>query len=113
MARAPSGALRRPVLQRTLDRGLGSWLRGIDIEPYVVGGKFGGWLLRAVYPGDPCYRDVDLKAGDVVTRVNGHAIERPEQAHEIWLNLRKATALVVDYRRGDAARRLEIPIVEK
>lgn len=112
-ARVPSGALRRQVLDRTLDRGLGTWLRGVDIEPHVVSGRFGGWLLRSVYPGDPCYQDLDLRAGDVITRINGRAIERPEQAHQVWLALRRANALVVDYRRGPAVRRIEIPITER
>lgn len=110
--RAPSGGLRRASLQKTLDRGLGSWLRGVDIEPFVIGGKFGGWRLRALFPGDPCYRDVDLKVGDIITRVNGRSIEKPEQAHEVWQALRRAEALVVDYRREGVVRRLEIPIVE-
>jgi hypothetical protein len=110
--RAPSGGLRRASLQKTLDRGLGAWLRGVDIEPFVIGGKFGGWRLRALFPGDPCYRDVDLKVGDIITRVNGRSIEKPEQAHEVWQALRRAESLVVDYRREGAVRRLEIPIVE-
>ena len=42
----------------------------------------------AFFPGDTRFAGVDLQAGDVVTRVNGNPIERPEQLMEVWKALR-------------------------
>ena len=43
---------------------------------------------------------------------DGRSIERPEQAVAIWENLRTASDLVVDYRRGDEKRTLHFRIVD-
>ena len=75
-------------------------------------GHFRGWIVRSLHAGDVCFADVDLRAGDVVTRINGHAIERPEEAHEVWAELRTAPALVVDFLRDGQRRTLRFAIVD-
>lgn len=98
---ARPGVLRREPLARAVQGGLGRWLQGVDVEPARKAGKFHGWRIQRLHPADPCYRDVDLRPGDVVVRVNGHAIERPEQANAVFLDLAARPTLRVDYFRGE------------
>lgn len=111
-ARSPTGGLRRSALSRTLDAGLGTWLRGVDVEPKIERGRFQGWSVRSIYAGDPCWADVDIHPGDVVSRVNHHPIERPEQAQAVWNGLRGAGEIVVELIRVGRARTLRFPVVD-
>jgi hypothetical protein len=107
-----AAGVRRTALARTLDAGLGSWLRGVDVEPRLDGKRFQGWLVRRLHPEDPCFADVDLRAGDVVSRINRRPIERPEQAFAVWTALRTAREIVVDYTRSGEARTFRIDVVD-
>jgi type II secretory pathway component PulC len=101
-------------LRRTVDAGLGQWLAGgVEVDRRLAQGRFQGWIVRSLYPGDPCYRDVDVKVGDVVVRVNGKSVERPEQASDVFSSLRSAPALVVELLRGGEARTVTLPISEE
>jgi hypothetical protein len=84
------GVLRRAAIVRVVDRGLGQWLSQVRVAPARSGRKFTGWEIRELYPDDPCYRAVDLQAGDVVTRVNGASLEKPDQANQVFQGLRTA-----------------------
>jgi hypothetical protein len=105
-------AMRRSALTRTLDAGLGAWLRGLDIEPKVDQGRFQGWMIRAIQPGDPCWSEVDLREGDVIKRVNRRSIQRPDEAQAVWTALRASREIVVDYLRDGKPRTLRLPVVD-
>jgi hypothetical protein len=110
---ARPGVLRRSSVGRVVDGGLGRWLAAVEVDPGVSQGRFRGWVVRSLYPGDPCYRAVDLHAGDLVVKVNGKSIERPEQASDVFSSLRTAPALVVDFVRDGQPHTLTFPIVEQ
>ena len=112
-ARRGVDGLRRAAVLRTLDGGLGHWLRNVDIDPKLEHGRFRGWIIRTLPEGDACYADLDLQAGDVVTRINGRPVERPEEASDIWDGLRTSTALVIDFVRAGRPRTLRFRIVEQ
>ncbi len=107
---ARPGLLRRVAVVRLLDAGLPRWLQGVEGDRALVNHRFQGWLVKSLYPGDPCYKDLDLRAGDVVQKVNGKSIEKPEQAFDVAESLRAAPSLTVDYLRDGKARRLSIGI---
>jgi len=111
-ARIAPGVVGRSALTRTLDAGLGSWLRGVDVEPQIEDGRFQGWRVRAIHPGDPCWADVDLRPGDVVSRINRRPIERPEEAQAVWSALRGAGEIVVELVRGREARTLRFAVMD-
>lgn|GEM_PF-4262966 len=111
-ARVGARGVKRSALGRTLDAGLGTWLRGIDVEAKLERGHFQGWLVRSLYDGDPCWADVDLRAGDIVTRINRRPIERPEQAQIVWTGLRASREIVVDYLRDGQPRTLKFLVVD-
>ncbi len=55
---------------------------------------------------------MDLKAGDVVTGVNGFPIERPEQAQTAFDSLEVSSELRVEYDREGQARELVYGITD-
>jgi type II secretory pathway component PulC len=103
-------SLRRSQVKRTIARGLGYFLQEVAVEDYPVmtGGKFHGFKIKAI-TGE---WGVDLRPGDVVTRVNGLPIEHPEDADAALRSLEKAKALRVDFDRDGKPQALELPIVE-
>jgi type II secretory pathway component PulC len=109
-AEAPKGTVRRAAVRETIQRGLGVFLQNVTLEdwPAMKDGKFHGFRLKAVRAD----WGVDLRPGDVVTRVNGMPIERPEQADAAMRSLENAKSIRVDLERDGAPRVLEIPIVD-
>jgi len=109
---AKPGVLKRSAVVRVVDAGLGRWLAGgVEVERKLAKGRFQGWEILRLYPGDPCYAAVDLRINDVVTKVNGKSIEKPEQAHDdVLTGLRTASELVVDFLRDGKPHKLTLPI---
>jgi len=104
--------LRREDVRRVVAAGLGAFLQRIsfDVNPVMQNGRFRGLRVEALQ-GDPSFwRGVDLRPGDVVTKVNGLSIERPEYALKIFQSLENAKKLRVSYNRAGAAREIAFPI---
>ncbi len=110
---AKPGMLKRAALVRVLDAGLPRWLQGVEGDRALANHRFQGWLVKSLYPDDPCYKELDLRAGDIVQKVNGKSIEKPEQAFDVAESLRTAPALIVDFLRDGKAQRLSIAISDE
>lgn len=108
----PPGVLWRDEVDAVLDAGLGRFLAFVRVEPRFDGEKFVGWELVELLPPDS-WKQVDLKPGDVVTRVNGRPIERESEAYQAFISLRESDRLVVSYLRGDLERELIFRILER
>ena len=104
--------LARHELDAVLRAGPQAFIRGVDVRPALVRGRFRGWILVSFQPNDPRYHGVDLRPSDVVTRVNGLPIERPEQFMKVWEGLRSMRVLVVDYLRAGRPRQLSYVVVD-
>jgi type II secretory pathway component PulC len=102
--------LTRSQVRGLIRSGLGVFFQNVALEDYPVmrNNKFYGFKIRAMNP----QWTVDLRPGDVVTRVNGMPIEHPEEADAAMRTLDKAPALRVDYERAGQAGVLELPIVD-
>jgi len=111
-ARVGADRLRRSALKRTVDAGLGRWLQTVSVDPLLARGQFRGWIIRAFNSDDACLAGVDLRAGDVVTRVNGRGVEHPEEALEVWTKLPSSSELVIDFLRDGQARKVRFGIVD-
>jgi len=111
-ASLPASALRRSEVRAVVNAGLGAFLQRVtlDDQPAFLGGKFHGFRIAALR-GDT-WRGVDLRPGDVITRVNGFPIEHPEEALEAFKSLEVASELRVDYERDGAPRVLRYTIVD-
>ena len=111
-ARVGADGLRRSALKRTVDAGLGRWLQTVSVDPLLARGHFRGWIIRSFNSDDGCFAGVDLRAGDVVTRVNGRGVEHPEEALEVWTKLPTSSELVIDFLRDGQARKVRFGIVD-
>jgi len=110
--RVTSGVIERHELIRVLDDGLGRYLQNVEMEPDFKKGSFIGFRIVTLFPGDLTYASLDLRPGDTVMRINGKPISRPEQASAVWKELRTASDLVVDYRRGKTDHTMRFVIVD-
>ena len=98
--------IERQDLEAVLAQSPGYFLQHVETKPQFRGGHFHGWRLVSFFPGDPRFAGVDLQAGDVVTSVNGHPIEQPDQFMAVWTALRSSKELVVAVERDGAPRTL-------
>ena len=106
------GVVQRSALVRLIDAGLPRWMQGVEGDRALANHRFQGWLIKSLYPGDPCYQDIDLRRGDIVQKVNGKSIEKPEQAFDVAQSLRTATAIVVEFLRDGKPQRFTIAIAD-
>jgi type II secretory pathway component PulC len=100
--------LTRAALGETLAAGPGAFLGRIRVRAVGEKGVFRGWVILALWPG----ARTELQPGDVVRRLNGRILERPEDVTALWEALRVAPEIVVDYERGGQPRVYRVPIVE-
>ncbi len=107
------GVVGRAALVRSIDAGMPRWLQGVEGDRVLAKHRFQGWVIKSLHPTDPCYREIDLRQGDVVQKVNGKAVEKPDQAFEVFESMRTAPAIVVDYLREGKARQLTLAISDE
>lgn len=108
---AAPGTIRRADLMAVLSGSPGRFLAGVDAVPLVERGVFRGWRIRSFFPGDPRVGSV-IRAGDIVLRVNDHAIERPDQFIETWQAAAARSDLTVDLVRAEQPVHLSWQIVD-
>lgn len=98
-----AGTIPRRALQRVLEQGPGRLLARVRMEPARrEGGEFIGWRLVEVFPDDRTLQAATvLRAGDLLVRVNGHSIARPEQLMSVWESLGSSAEIVFHIVRGD------------
>jgi type II secretory pathway component PulC len=103
-----NGHVARGSVDRVLRQGPPWLLRRVLREEVVRDdGQLTGWRITAL-PED--WTAIDLKPGDVVTKVNGIAIVTPDDAWNAWKKTASAKEIRVDLQRAGAARELVIPI---
>lgn len=109
----PPNTVRRSDVVALVEGGLGGFLQKLELDdvPVFVGGKFHGFRVTALLDSE-FFRGVDLQAGDVVTAVNGQAIERPEQAVRVFESLASAPDIRVSFERGGSPREIRLSILE-
>lgn len=105
-----NGTLKRADVERVVDGGLGRFLGLVAIEPSLSAGKFKGWSIVGLQPPE-LWGGVDLQPGDVVTKINGMAIEREVEAFDAFQAVRQAPTLEISYLRQNQPRTLRFTIV--
>jgi len=101
--------LRRAALDDLLSRGPAYVLAMVQIDPAKSGGKFVGFTIVSFRADLPAY--LDLRPGDVVTRVNGLPIERPEQFFAVFEALKSAAEVRFEILRDGRPETIAVPIV--
>lgn len=104
----PPGHLARGEVEGVLKKGPPWLLRRVTIEEVIREGKFVGWRVLSLSLPDG-WR-VDLKPGDVVMKVNGLALERPDDLWAAWLQLHSAIELKVACEREGKPFEIAMPI---
>src|SRR6187431_2492898 len=112
VARPPQGSLYREDVNALIERGFPAFLQRVEVEPRLVDGQFRGWSIVQLSPSD-FWSGVDLKPGDIVTRVNGLPIERETEAYDAFESLKHSDALRVAFQRDGQSRLLEYKIISK
>ena len=110
--RPPQGALYREDVNALIARGFPEFLQRVEVEPRLVDGQFRGWSIVQLNPGE-FWNGVDLKPGDIVTRVNDLPIEHETEAFDAFESLRQSDALRVAFQRGGQSRVLEYKIISR
>jgi type II secretory pathway component PulC len=103
--------LHRAEVKASVAKGLGAFLRYVEVsdEPVFKKGEFFGYAIARLSP-PAAWDGIDLQPGDVVSRVNGKAIERPEQAYAAFQEAPAAKEIVVELERAGQPRTLRVPI---
>ncbi|MEI9954569.1 MAG: hypothetical protein WDO74_37775 [Pseudomonadota bacterium] len=112
VARPPQGALYREDVNALIERGFPQFLQRVEVEPRLIDGQFRGWSIVNLNPSD-FWSGVDLKPGDIVTRVNDLPIERETEAFDAFESLKQSDALRVAFQRDGQSRLLEYKIISK
>ncbi len=108
--RASHGKILRSDLMVVINQGPAVLLSKVETKPFKQQGKFLGFQIAAFTQGMPTV--IDLKPGDVILKVNGRKVERPEHYFEIFQELKVAGELRFDILRDGAAQTLLYPIVD-
>ncbi|MEY2933513.1 MAG: hypothetical protein RL033_4262 [Pseudomonadota bacterium] len=90
------GVIDRTGLAAIVEQGLGRVLARLHVSPVLVQGKFLGFRVNEI---DPAWSAAGLLVNDVVLRLNGQPIERPEQAVVAFESLRVASELALELSR--------------
>jgi hypothetical protein len=108
---APLTQLERQDVVDAIDAGFGVFLQDFETEPSLTeAGEFRGFRIVRVH-NRKRYEGLGIGVGDVITRINGKPIERPDEAFSAFVSLKTAPSLDVEYLRGDRPMRLSLPIV--
>jgi type II secretory pathway component PulC len=106
----PKDKVARASVDAALKAGLGKFLANLDVEPHLEQGKFVGWKI--VELRGSMWEGVDLKVGDIVTRVNGFKIEREHEANAAFKSLAVASEIRVNLIREGQPTEVRFAIEE-
>ncbi|MBN1655279.1 MAG: hypothetical protein JXA30_16050 [Deltaproteobacteria bacterium] len=92
-AQSAAAPISRIALMEVLQEGIPHFLQNIEIKPEFREGRFFGWRVLSLFPNDERFDRSSVKISDIVVKVNGEPIERPEDLKEIWDSLASASIL--------------------
>lgn len=107
---AAPGTIRREDLDAFLAQGPAALLARVETAPVHRAGRFAGFRIVGFPRGAP--RTIDLRPGDVVVRVNGRDIERPEQYFEAFGALSGTAELRFEILRDGEPAELVYPVTD-
>jgi type II secretory pathway component PulC len=99
-AQIEGGSIPRAALKAELGKGIGRFFQQVRPEPVVSRGRFVGWRIATLFANRTDVKVSGVQIGDIVLRVNGESVERPEDFKAVWDSLNDAKQLVIDIERG-------------
>jgi type II secretory pathway component PulC len=112
-SKAKPGHVLRADVVRTADAGVGGFLHThqLEVAPELRAGRFVGWRVTGLRQSG-FGNSVDVRTGDVVRRVNGLVLERPEDADAALKASRARAAVDVVLERDGHEVQVHVPIDE-
>ncbi|MCB9558690.1 MAG: hypothetical protein H6707_21415 [Deltaproteobacteria bacterium] len=103
---ARAGVINRAALRRLVEAGAPSFIAQIDVRASFKRRRFWGWrVLQYSGPGQ-------LAPGDIVRRINGFPIERPDQFIRVWNALPAQPEISIELVRAGKQHLIRLPIVD-
>ena len=90
----------RFVIEAVQAEGPGRLLQRVPVMPFRSQGKFIGYQIVDLFPGENLQTNHVLP-GDVVVRVNGRRVDRPEQFMRLFQDLHTWERVEIELLRGD------------
>ncbi len=112
-AERPAMTVYRDELDAVLHKGLQPLIAELDLRPALDTGRFLGWRVQFLRPGEPPYRGSAVRPGDIVTAVNGQPVERPDQMMALWKSLREAGELRFSILRAGQAQAIVYRVIAR
>ena len=88
----------RYILEAIQAQGPGRFLQRVPVLPFRDGGEFVGFQILDLFPGEGI-RIQSIRKGDVVTKVNGRRVDRPEQFMKLFEELHLWTQVSIQFER--------------
>ena len=104
--------IKRSELRKMHARGAGAFIRQVSLHPVMDRNRrFIGFSIERMFWNAPGFPKIGIKVGDIVLKVTGLSIARPEQFMQVWNELPKIPELVIEYLRQGRRHILRIPIL--
>ena len=97
-------SIRRASLVAWQQGGPHRFIQSVRVKPSFRGGHFFGWRILAY--GGPG----KLNRGDIVRRINGRPVERPDEFMQVWDGAASRDRLVIEVMRGNKLLTFAYPI---
>lgn len=101
----------RAEIQQKVFNNMDNALKGVRAGPYRVNGKIEGYKLFRVRPSNILYQ-LGARSGDIVKRVNGHAVDSTEKLLKMWQNIQGEGKIAVDIERGGKVHTFDFSITD-
>jgi type II secretory pathway component PulC len=111
-AQIEGGSIPRGALKAELGKGIGRFFQQVRPEPVISRGRVVGWRVATLFANRTDVKVSGVQIGDIVLRVNGESVERPEDFKAVWDSLGDAKQLVIDIERGGETTRVHYTIAD-
>ena len=101
----------RSEIKQNVLNNLDNAMKGLVAGPYNVDGKVAGFMLKTVRPYNILYK-LGARSGDIVKRVNGHALDSTQKLYSLWESLKNEPKFSIDIERGNQSLTFDLNITE-
>ena len=90
----------KKIYDEWLRRGASYFIRQVSVTPIEEDEEFVGFRLDTLFEDHVLFTEGEIRKGDVVQRINGLPIGRPEQFMRVWDGLKDRDALTLQIIRS-------------
>jgi len=109
-AAVPPGTIPRSALEDARAAGAGVFMTRVDMSDVREGARFVGWRVRPKPGGEALFGPGRLEPDDVVLRVNGLALGKPDEFMFAWETATAAREIRVELLRAGAPLTLSFEV---